>query len=115
MTNINYKLVQPERVISQGSAWGVVLPTEGTNLTVIAGQSPSIVGFGDGLFKVLNESGKIVNKYFVRSGVATIVNDTCVVASEQVFAKADLDRDDVLKRAATDPFYEMVAIEMSAD
>ncbi len=115
MTNINYKLVQPERVVNKGSAWGVVLPTEGTNLTVIAGQSPSLVSFEDGLLKVLSDDGKTLAQYFVKAGVATIANDVCMVASELILAKNKLNRDDVLKKAENDPFFEMVAVKMSAD
>lgn len=113
MAKISYKLVQPEKVIKQGNAWGVVLPAGNVNLTVIEGQSPSIVKFDDGMIQILDEDGKVAEKYFAKAGVATIAENVCIAASETIIASERLDYDDVLERAKSDPFFEMISIKMA--
>ena len=115
MTNISYKLVQPEKVIKQGTAWGVVLPTGEIDLTVIAGHSPCMVKFGPGIIKIVDDTGKISEQYFAREGIATIAGDVCVAASESVLAKEKVSLQDALEKAKDDPFFEMVADILSVE
>ncbi|MDO4184557.1 MAG: hypothetical protein Q4D11_04910 [Rhodospirillales bacterium] len=115
MADVSYKLVQPEKVVKQGNAWGVVLPTGEINLTVIAGQAPSIVKFDSGLVKILDEDGKVCERYFVKAGIASIVSDTCVIASETVWNKAKLKFEDMVEQAKNDAFCEMIVEKWAAD
>lgn len=108
MAGVSYKLVQPEKVIKQGAAWGVVLPTGEINLTVIAGQSPSIVKFDDGLLKILDEEGHVSELYFVKAGVAVIASDQCDVTSEKIWNKDRLNFEEMQEKAENDAFCSMI-------
>lgn len=112
MANIRYKLVQPDKTIKSGEAWGVVLPTGEINQTVISGQTPSILKTDNGILRVLDEQGQIIERFFISSGVATVVDDLCVVASEHIVATTNIDI--TAASAYDDDFHQMVVEELKA-
>lgn len=115
MASVSYKLVQPEKVIKQGSAWGIVLPTGEINLTVIVGQAPSIVKFDAGLVKILDDDGQVCDRYFVKEGVASIAADVCVITSEIIWNKAKLNFEEIREKSKDDDFCEMIVDKWTAD
>jgi len=112
MANIKYKLVQPDKIIKSGETWGVVLPTGEINQTVISGQTPSILKTDNGMLRILNEHGQIIERYFISSGVATVADDLCVVASEHIINVNDIDV--ATAASCDDDFHQMVAEELKA-
>lgn len=109
MAEISYKLVQPEKTVQEGKAWGVVLPTGEINLTVIAGRAPSLVLLEDGLLQIVDESGRALKNFLVRKGMATIADDACMVVSETILPSEAVSLDEALEKAKTDDFYQVVA------
>lgn len=109
MAEVSYKLVQPEKTVAEGKAWGVVLPCEENNLTVITGRAPSLVLTEDGLLRVIDENGKTLSSFLVRKGMATIADDHCLMASETIIPADGISLDDALEKAKNDSFYQTVA------
>lgn len=109
MAEVSYKLVQPEKTVKEGKAWGIVLPGGEINLTVISGRAPSLVLVEDGLLRIIDESGKTLSGFLVRKGMATIANDHCLVASETIIPADGISLDEALEQAKTDSFYQTVA------
>lgn len=109
MAEVSYKLVQPEKTVYEGKAWGVVLPAGETNLTVISGRAPSLVLLEDGLLRIVDESGKPQKSFLVRKGMASIADDFCLVASETILPADGISLDEALEKAKTDGFYQAVA------
>ena len=91
MANIKYKLVQPDKIIKSGEAWGIVLPTGEINQTVISGQTPSILKTDNGIIRILDDKGQAIEHFFISSGVATVVDDLCIVASEHISTSSNTD------------------------
>nr|QIM10700.1 hypothetical protein PlAlph_5920 [uncultured Alphaproteobacteria bacterium] len=108
MAEVSYKLVQPEKTVDAGKAWGVVLPCAENNLTVITGRAPSLVLLEDGLLRVIDESGKTLSSFLIRKGMATIADDHCLVASETIIPADGISLDEALEKAKTDSFYQTV-------
>lgn len=109
MAEVSYKLVQPEKTVQEGKAWGVVLPAGEANLTVIAGRAPSLVLLEDGLLQIVDESGRVQKSFLIRKGMATIADDACLVASETILPTDAISLDEALEKAKTDGFYQVAA------
>ena len=112
MANIKYKLVQPDKTIKSGEAWGIVLPTGKINQTVISGQTPSVFKTDNGIIRVLNEKGQISDRYFISSGVATVTDDLCIVASEHILDTNNIDI--AAMSSYNDDFHRMVVEGLKA-
>ena len=112
MANIKYKLVQPDKIVKSGEAWGVVLPTGEINQTVISGQTPSILKTDNGIVRLLDEGGQIIEQFFISSGVATVVDDLCIVAGEHILSVNDIDI--ATASSYDDEFHQMVAEGLKA-
>ena len=112
MADVKYILVQPDKVVKSGNTWGIVLPDDKVNQTVIAGQTLGVMKISNGIIRLLDSNGKITERFFVRQGIANIVNDECIVASEDIIAFDDVDVEAVMK--CDDDFHKMVAENIKA-
>ncbi len=90
MAGVLIKLAQPNKVVESKEVFGVVLPACLGNLTVVLGQSPTIVLLKAGVISLLDNNGKVTQKFFINGGVADIANNICVVSSEVVINKKDV-------------------------
>lgn len=115
MSEIRYKLVQPNKTVAEGQAWAVILPTGEINLTVITGRAPSLVELDNGCVQVMAENGSVQSRFFIKKGIATIANDSCLVASEQIIPFEKINFEEVEQKAETDSFYQMISDCMKAE
>lgn len=106
--DIALKIYIPEKLIFDKKVYRAVLPYEGNTLTVIKGRAPTLLPLEMGAVKILDESNKTVEEYFISGGAADIKEDSCVILTEAVFAKNELDLEKA--RALNDefpnPFYQ---------
>lgn len=109
MAEVQYQLIQPEKIIKSGRAWGVVLPTGEVNQTVVFGQSPTIVGVDNGVVQILSENGSVEDKFFVRAGSAHIADDKCIIISDEIILSTDIDDEFWKNHPQNDDFYLMIA------
>ena len=88
------------------------MPTGEINQTVISGQTPSILKTDNGTVRVLNESGQIIEQFFISSGVATVVDDLCIIAGEHIVSVNDIDI--ATASSYDDEFHQMVVEGLKA-
>ena len=112
MTKVSYKLVRPEKIVARGKAWGVILPTGETDLTVIEGQMPTVTQTTDGVVKVMSAEDVVEAKFFARRGMATICDDSCILIAEEILPATEIDYQTARDKAETDEFYKMIAEEL---
>lgn len=108
MTDIHYQLAQPDRTVAEGDSWGVILPAGDVNLTVISERAPSLIRLDAGMLQIVDEKGEIQKRFFVKEGIATVANDVCVVASENIIPFGDISIDEALQKAKDDAFYQTI-------
>lgn len=107
MADVKYILVQPDKVIKSDKTWGVVLPTGKINQTVISGQTPSVIKTDTGIVRILNEKGSVVEDFFISAGLATIVDDECIVSSENIISRHDASLE--MAQSFDDDFHRLIA------
>ena len=93
MTNqsIQLKIVLPHKVLPAKGVARVIVPAVKGNLTVIPDRAPTTLMLANGILNVLNEAGESQDKYFVKSGVANIAADECVVMTEKALNLKEID------------------------
>ncbi|MBR1648583.1 MAG: hypothetical protein IJ689_03175 [Alphaproteobacteria bacterium] len=109
MKEISYKLALPQGVIKSSRAWGVVIPREEVNFTVISGCMPMLLKVNQGMISILDDTGQATDKFFVRGGIADIKDDECVITTESIIGFDDVSYDEASLKAAEDDFYQMIA------
>ena len=112
MANVKYKFVQPDKIIKTGETWGIVLPDEKVNQTVLSGQTPSIIRINNGVIRLLDTDKKITERFFVSRGIATVANNECILAAENIIAFDDIDLETALKY--NDDFHQMIVENIKA-
>jgi len=78
-----FELVSPERVLLSEDVEHVVLPGVGGDLGVMQGHAPLVVTLRPGMISVLDGSGAVSRKIFVKDGFAEFTPDTLNVLAEQ--------------------------------
>jgi F0F1-type ATP synthase epsilon subunit len=89
-TPIKLKIYMPERVVVEKDVYRVVLPNNGSMLTVIEGRTPTLLALDRGLLRILDENNQVIEEYFVSTGAADIKNDTCTVLTEAAINRKDI-------------------------
>ena len=114
MDKITFTLAQPDKVVKSGIAHAVVLPAVKGNLTVIPERAPCTVLLDNGVVQILNSENKVVEAYFVKSGIAHIADNSCMVACEIIINKNGITKPeakinlDEVAHAGDKAFYRMV-------
>lgn len=105
--DIALKIYIPEKLIIDKKVYRVVLPYKGNTLTVIKGRAPTLLPLEMGAVKILDESNKAVEEYYISGGAADIKEDTCTILTEAAFEKSSLDLAQVkaLNEEFPNPFY----------
>lgn len=105
--DIALKIYIPEKLIIDKKVYRVVLPYKGNTLTVIKGRAPTLLPLEMGAVKILDESNKTVEEYYISGGAADIKEDTCTILTEAAFEKSSLDLAQVkaLNEEFPNPFY----------
>ena len=94
--DISLKIYMPEKVALDTKVYRVVLPYDnGKTITIGKGRAPSLITLEIGELKILDEKDEVVQEFYFASGVADIKNDECIILTESIFDKKDLNREKV--------------------
>lgn len=81
--NFRFELVSPEKVLLSEDVQHVLLPGVEGDLGVMAGHVPLVVTLRPGTIKVIDASGGVTRRIFVKDGFAEFATGTLNVLAEQ--------------------------------
>ena len=99
---IIFRISRPYKIYRTSMAPKVVVPGVKGDLTVLVDRAPTLVQLrnGNGLVQILDKSDKVVERYFIKGGIADIARNRCAISTEKVVAyentsieKATIKRD----------------------
>jgi F-type H+-transporting ATPase subunit epsilon len=89
MTTFHFELVSPEKVLFSGSVDSVVVPASEGEMTVLAGQAPTMATLKPGVVTVAEGKGS-ARRLFVRGGFVDINESGLTILAEHAIALEDL-------------------------
>ena len=89
--DIALKIYIPEKLILDKKVHRVILPSDGKTLTVIKDRAPTLMVVDMGVVQILDENDHTIEEYFVSGGAADIKEDTCVLLTEAVINRKNID------------------------
>ena len=98
-----FELVSPERVLLSEDVEHVVLPGIGGDLGIMQGHAPLVVTLRPGTISVLDGSGAVARKIFVKDGFAEFTPDTLNVLAEQAVGLDGIERSAIDELIASSP------------
>ncbi len=81
---IELKIYLPDRIFLDTSADKVLLPVKEGNLTIIHERAPRSQLLTEGMVALLDKSNQIFKKWKISGGIATIAQDVCQIAVENI-------------------------------
>lgn len=81
--NFRFELVSPEKVLLSEDVQHVLLPGVEGDLGVMAGHVPLVVTLRPGTIRVIDASGGVTRRIFVKDGFAEFATGTLNVLAEQ--------------------------------
>lgn len=112
--DIALKIFIPEKLAVDKKVYRAVLPSDGKTLTVIKGRAPTLMVVDAGLVRILDESERVIEEYYVSGGAADIKEDTCTVLTEAVINRNEIDlaKARELYEEFANPFYKWLIEEL---
>lgn len=89
MTTFHFELVSPEKVLFSGSVDSVIVPASEGEMTVLAGQAPTMATLKPGVVTVADGKGS-ARRLFVRGGFVDINDAGLTILAEHAIALEDL-------------------------
>ena len=83
---IIFRISRPYKIYRTSMAPKVVVPGVKGDLTVLIDRAPTLVQLRNGLVQILDKSDKVVERYFVKGGIADIARNRCAISTEKVVA-----------------------------
>lgn len=103
MEGIIFRISRPYKIYRTSMAPKVVVPGVKGDLTVLVDRAPTLVQLRNGLVQILDKSDKVVERYFIKGGIADIARNRCAISTEKVVAyentsieKATAKRDEAI-------------------
>ncbi len=111
---IIFRISRPYKITRTTTVAKVVVPAVGGNFTVIPGRAPTLLLLTNGVVQLLDFNNKVLERYFIKGGVADIARDRCAVSAEKVteFDEIDLEKAKAKKEEARHQedkdYYQMI-------
>lgn len=81
---IIFRISRPYKIYRTMLAPKVVVPGVNGDLTVIIDRAPTLMLLRNGLVQVLDHSNNVMERYFVKGGIADIARNRCAISTEKV-------------------------------
>ncbi len=81
---IIFRISRPYKIYRTMLAPKVVVPGVKGDLTVIMDRAPTLMLLRNGLVQVLDHSNNVMERYFVKGGIADIARNRCAISTEKV-------------------------------
>lgn len=112
---IIFRISRPYKVFKTLKAQKIVLPATKGMITILPSRAPIMIGLTNGLVEVLDDKNVVIDKMFIKGGLADVARNRCAVSSEKVvdYAKHDAvsairKRDEAVYQEDKD-FYQFIA------
>jgi F-type H+-transporting ATPase subunit epsilon len=96
---VNLEIVSPEKLLLSRPVDMVVIPGSEGDMGVLEGHSPAIVMLRGGVI-ALYEGEQVTDQMYVAGGFAEVTPERCTVLANEVFAPADVSREEGERRLA---------------
>ncbi len=93
--NVELVIMLPDRVYKTVQVAKVVIPAAAGMMTVLPDRAPTTVLLEYGLLNILDGDNSVIERYFIKGGVADIAGDKCIIATEKVFNYDDLNAEKI--------------------
>lgn len=91
--NITLTIYMPERRVLEKQIYRVVLPCNGSTLTVIDERAPTLLSLDMGVIKILDEDMNITEEYYVSGGAVDVHDNSCTILTEGFYNSRELSLD----------------------
>lgn len=85
-SEILFRISRPYKQSKTMRAKKVVLPAINGKITILPERAPIMVALDNGIIEILNDKNEIVERWFIKGGIADIAKNRCAVSSEKVIA-----------------------------
>lgn len=87
---IIFRISRPYKIYRTMMAPKVVIPGVNGDLTVLRDRAPTLMLLKNGIVQVLDNSNKVLERYFVKGGIADIARNRCAISTEKVISFDDI-------------------------
>ena len=114
MGKITFRISRPYKIFETRAVDALVIPAMNGDLTVLPERAPTLALLTNGVVQILDENKKVVDRFFVKGGVADIARNRCAISSEKVVSFDSIDMEKALRKkeqaihAEDKEFYQMV-------
>jgi len=98
VTNFQFELVSPSKLVFSEQVSMIVLPGEEGYFGVLKQHMPMVAQLRTGLLEVYKVDNNLGESFFIEDGIAEINNDSCTVLAEKIYNKDNMTIEDLLKR-----------------
>ncbi|MFI3241182.1 MAG: hypothetical protein R3Y43_01285 [Alphaproteobacteria bacterium] len=118
--SILFRISRPYKQSKTMNAQKVVLPALNGKITILPDRAPIMVALTNGLIEILDDKNNVIERWFVKGGIADVARNRCAVSSEKVIAYDKYNTESVevkIEQARYDEdkaFYEVVKSHLMA-
>lgn len=109
---ITLDIYTPDKKSIHKTVNSVVLPYGKVNLTIINNRAPTSLLLHQGLLKILDESQKTIETYFIDGGVVDVANNICKISTFRIINVNDIDKEKAMalkeKENHNQNFYQLI-------
>ena len=114
MEKIAFRISRPYKVFATKSVDALVIPVVGSDMTILPERAPTLALLTNGLLQILDDNKNVIERLFIKGGVADIARNKCTVSTEKVIAfdkislsKAMIKKEEAIHQEDKD-FYQMI-------
>jgi len=119
--NISVEIALPHKALEAIDANKVVIPVQnGDSVTILDERAPTVFMLGAGLLQILNDNNKLIDQYFISSGICNYAEQKCTIAISN-YADANITEEEAKKAleaakvADEKDFYEAILSSIKLD
>ncbi len=83
---ILFRISRPYKQSKTLAAQKIVLPATSGMITLLPNRAPIMIGLANGLVEILDNKNNVLEKWFIKGGVADCARNRCAVSSEKVIS-----------------------------
>lgn len=112
--DIHLTIAVPSGIYKEGNAASVILPVVRADINILPERAPSVFVLDFGVIQILEASGSVKERYFIRPGVAQVVKNQCQVMTQDIIPFEDIKPYDAKRKVETAAdeqerlFYQMI-------
>lgn len=111
---VELTIALPSKIYLEKGVSSVLIPAVRADIDIIPGRAPSVFVLDYGVIKIYGRNGDEKEKYFIKSGVADVFGNKCLVMTQKIVPYDSISPYDAKKEAERSEneddriFYEMI-------